>query len=65
MIENEKQYQAAGKKVDQIVAEIGKIKKSKGKHPIRNRLILAGLNNFRKEIETEMVLYESLRKNKI
>lgn len=65
MIENEKQYQAAGKKVDQIVAQIGKIKKSAGKHPIRNRLFLAGLNNFRKEIETEMVLYESLRKNKI
>jgi hypothetical protein len=64
MIENEKQYSAAWKKVDQITAQIAKVKQS-SKHPMRNRLLLVGLNSQRKELEMEMVLYESLKKNKI
>lgn len=65
MIENEKQYNAAWKKLDQIRATIEKTKKPGNGHPVKNRLLLAGLNNFRKELEMEMVLYESLKKNKI
>jgi hypothetical protein len=65
MIENEKQYNAAWKKLDQLKADIEKTKNTTSRFPVKNRLLLAGLNNFRKELETEMVLYESLKKNKI
>lgn len=61
MINNEKQYKISKKKFNEIVTEIEKVKKASEQNPLRNKLILASLQNVKKELENEISIYESLK----
>jgi Helix-turn-helix len=64
MIKNEKQYKITKRKFKELNAQVDKIKKETDQNPLRNQLILASLNNSKNEIENDILLYESLKKNK-
>src|SRR6185436_4607082 len=64
MIKNEKQYKISKRKLNELTAQIEKISEDKEKNPLRNQLILASLNSSKDEIENDLLLYESLKKNK-
>lgn len=62
MIKNEKQYKITKKKLQEINAEIDRIKNDKVINPLRAELLLASLLHARKLFEGDLSLYESLRK---
>ena len=64
MIKNEKQYKISKRKFRELNAQIEKITKETEPAPLRNQLILASLNNSRTAIESDILLYESLKKRK-
>ena len=64
MIKNEKQYRISKKKLNELNEHIDKTTKETEKNPLRNQLILASLNSSKNEIENDILLYESLKKNK-
>lgn len=64
MIKNEKQYKISKKKFKELENQIDKITSDTDQNPLRNQLILASLNNSKSELEKEILLYESLKKNK-
>lgn len=64
MIKNEKQYRISKRKLKEINEHIDKTTKETEKNPLRNQLILASLNSSKNEIENDILLYESLKKNK-
>jgi HTH-type transcriptional regulator/antitoxin HigA len=61
MINNEKQYKISKKKFNEVIAEIEKVKKASEQNPLRNKLILASLQNVKQELEKEITIYESLK----
>jgi DNA-binding Xre family transcriptional regulator len=61
MINNEKQYKISKKKFNEIITEIEKVKKASEQNPLRNKLILASLQNVKQELENEIAIYESLK----
>lgn len=64
MIKNEKQHKISKKKLIELNIQIDKINAAGNQNPLRNQLILASLNNSKTEIENDILLYESLKKNK-
>lgn len=64
MIKNEKQYKISKRKFRELRAQIDKITKDTEQNPLRNQLILASLNNTKTSIESDILLYESLKKKK-
>lgn len=64
MIKNEKQYKISKRKLKELNVQIGKVENDLSQNPLRNQLILTSLNNARKEIETQIRQYESLRLKK-
>ncbi|MFT3826498.1 MAG: helix-turn-helix transcriptional regulator [Chitinophagaceae bacterium] len=61
MIKNEKQYKISGKKLKEIESEIEKISTATEQHPLRNKLLLASLQNVKTELETDLQNYDSLK----
>ena len=64
MIKNEKQYKISKRKFRELNTQIEKITKETEQNPLRNQFILASLNNSRTAIQTDIRLYESLKKRK-
>lgn len=64
MIKNEKQYRISKKKLKELNEHIDRTTKETDKNPLRNQLILASLNSSKNEIGNDILLYESLKKNK-
>ena len=64
MIKNEKQYKISKRKFRELNSHIDKTKKDTEQNSLRNQLILASLNNSKSEIESDILLYESLKKRK-
>jgi len=64
MIKNEKQYRISKRKVKELNEHIDRTNKEIDKNPLRNQLILVSLNSSKDEIENDILLYESLKKNK-
>jgi ribosome-binding protein aMBF1 (putative translation factor) len=64
MIKNEKQYKISKKKLNELNMQVDKINQDKEKNPLRNQLIIASLNSSKEEIENDLLLYESLKRNK-
>jgi len=64
MIKNEKQYNISKKLLNDINLNIEKLQKDTTQHPLRNKLMLASALNMQKEIEQDILLYETLKKDK-
>ena len=64
MINNEKQYRISKRKLKELNEHIQKTTKETEENPLRNQLILASLNSSKNEVENDILLYESLKKNK-
>jgi HTH-type transcriptional regulator/antitoxin HigA len=64
MISNEKQYKISKKRVADIQLKIAETGKDTRHDPLRNKLILASLNNQLKQSREEVTQYESLKKKK-
>jgi adenine-specific DNA methylase len=64
MIRNEKQYKISKRKLRELNEHIEKITIDTTQDPLRNRVILASLNNSKDEIANDIVVYEFLKKNK-
>lgn len=64
MINNEKQYKISKKKVKELNEQIGRIYNDIDKHPLRKELLITSLEVARNDIEKEIVVYESLKKDK-
>ena len=64
MIKNEKQYKISKRKFRELNTQVDKIAKEAEHNPVRNQLILASLSNSKNEIESDILLYESLKKRK-
>ena len=63
-LKNEKQYKISKKKLSEINEDIGKVQSDTSQHPLRNKLMLASLLNMQKDMEQEILLYETLKKDK-
>jgi DNA-binding Xre family transcriptional regulator len=64
MIKNEKQYNISKKLLSEINEDIDRLQKDTTQHPLRNKLMLASALNMQKEIEQDILLYETLKKDK-
>lgn len=65
MIKNEKQYKISKKLLSEINENIANLKMDTTQHPLKIKLILASALNMQKEIEQDLLLYETLKKDKI
>ena len=65
MISNEKQYRISKKRLTDIQLKISETGKNTRHDPLRNKLILASLNNQLKQLQEELAQYESLKKKKL
>lgn len=65
MIKNEKQYSISKKLLNDINQNIADLKKDATQHPLKIKLMLASALNMQKEIEQDILLYETLKKDKI
>jgi DNA-binding Xre family transcriptional regulator len=65
MISNEKQYKISRKRRADTLLKIAEVKNDTRFEPLRNKLILASLNNQVKQLQEEIVQYESLKKKKV
>jgi DNA-binding Xre family transcriptional regulator len=65
MIKNEKQYRTSKKLLNEINENIAELKKDTTQHPLKIKLLLASALNMQKEIEQDILLYETLKKDKI
>ena len=65
MIKNEKQYKISKKLLSEINENIATLKKDTTQHPLKIKLMLASALNMQKEIEQDILLYETLKKDKI
>lgn len=61
MIKNEKQYKISTKKLKEIDFEIKKVNSETEQNPLRNKLLLASLENAKNELKTDINAYESLK----
>ncbi len=64
MIKNEKQYKISKKKVIELNEEIERISNDPNKNPLRKELLTASLMVAKEEIEQDILLYETLKKDK-
>jgi DNA-binding Xre family transcriptional regulator len=65
MIKNEKQYSISKKLLSDINGNIADLKKDTTQHPLKIKLMLASALNMQKEIEQDILLYETLKKDRI
>ncbi|THU37004.1 helix-turn-helix transcriptional regulator [Niastella caeni] len=65
MIKNEKQYRISKKLLNEINENIDNLKKDTTQHPLKIKLMLASALNMQKEIEQDLLLYETLKTDKI
>jgi HTH-type transcriptional regulator/antitoxin HigA len=65
MIKNEKQYRISKKLLNDINENIADLQKDTTQHPLKIKLLLASALNMQKEIEQDILLYETLKKDKI
>ena len=63
MIKNEKQYKISKKKLSDLDAAIMRAEKDNKLTPLRKELILGSLQVAKGEIEQEVLLYETLKKD--
>ena len=64
MIKNEKQYKISKKLLSEINENIANLKKDTTQHPLKIKLLLASALNMQKEVEQDILLYETLKTNK-
>ena len=64
MIKNEKQYSISKKLLNEINENIADLQKDTTQHPLKIKLLLASALNMQKEIEQDLLLYETLKKDK-
>ena len=65
MIKNEKQYRISKKLLSEINENIANLKKDTTQHPLKIKMMLASALNMQKEIEQDILLYETLKTDKI
>jgi HTH-type transcriptional regulator/antitoxin HigA len=65
MIKNEKQYKISKKLLNDINENIANLKKDTTQHPLKIKLLLASALNMQKEVEQDILLYETLKTNKV
>jgi DNA-binding Xre family transcriptional regulator len=65
MIKNEKQYRISKKLLSDINENIADLKKDTTQHPLKIKLMLASAVNMQKEIEQNILIYETLKKDRI
>jgi DNA-binding Xre family transcriptional regulator len=65
MIKNEKQYKISKKLLNDINENIASLKKDTTQHPLKIKLLLASALNMQKEVEQDILLYETLKTNKV
>lgn len=65
MIKNEKQYRISKKLLNDIIENIADLQKDTTQHPLKIKLLLASALNMQKEIEQDILLYETLKKDRI
>lgn len=65
MIKNEKQYSISKKLLTEINENIDNLKKDTTQHPLKTKLMLASALNMQKEIERDILLYETLKTDRI
>ena len=65
MIKNEKQYSISKKLLSEINENIADLKKDTTQHPLKIKMMLASAINMQKEIEQDILLYETLKTDKI
>lgn len=64
MIKNEKQYKISKKKVSELNEEIDRISNDPNKNPLRKELLTSSLIVAKEEVEQDILLYETLKKDK-
>ncbi len=64
MIKNEKQYKISKKKLKNYESLIEKVNSQSPPDPLKNQLMLTSLTVSKKEIEKELMTYESLKQEK-
>lgn len=64
MISNEKQYKISKKRLLDLEEEIDSTEKNASYNPLRNKLMLASLNDQLSEVHEDIVQYETLKKKK-
>ena len=64
MIKNEKQYKISKKLLSEINEDVDRLQKDNSQNPLRIKLLLASALNMQKEIEQDILLYETLKKDK-
>lgn len=64
MIKNEKQYKISKKLLSEINENIANLKKDTTQHPLKIKLLLASALNIQKEVEQDILLYETLKTTK-
>jgi hypothetical protein len=64
MIKNEKQYKISKKLVKEFNQEIERIYNDANKHPLRKEMLITSLEVARNDIEKEILVYETLKKDK-
>lgn len=64
MIKNEKQYKITKRKLKELDEQLLKLHNDSNNNPLRNQLIAASLKSTRKELAQDLLVYESLKKNK-
>ena len=64
MIKNEKQYKITKKKISDLNHEIDRIYKDSQKNPLRKELLITSLEAARNEMEEEVHIYETVKKDK-
>lgn len=65
MIKNEKQYSISKKLLNEINENIADLKKDTTQHPLKIKLMLASALNMQMEIEQDILLYETLKTDRI
>ncbi|OQP49313.1 hypothetical protein A4H97_28650 [Niastella yeongjuensis] len=65
MIKNEKQYKISKKLLSEINENIANLKKDTTQHPLKIKMMLASALNMQKEVEQDILLYETLKTDTI
>ena len=65
MIKNEKQYRISKKLLSEINENIANLKNDTTHHSLKIKMMLASALNMQKEVEQDILLYETLKTDKI
>jgi HTH-type transcriptional regulator/antitoxin HigA len=65
MIKNEKQYKISKKLLNEVNENIANLKRDTTQHPLKIKMMLASALNIQKEMEQDILLYETLKTDKL